>query len=127
MKRPPPEVRLLSGLDGLALALASTTFLALSLWTLSLVQVLWQRPARQGVMTIHIQRDGHLRVWNQPIPPQEVARLVRRAEERWAGAQPLVVRLIPDPDVAWGAIHQSLQRLRPTAPQDRWLLQLQVP
>lgn len=116
-----------SVLDGLGLALASTTLLVASLWTISLVQMLWQRPARQGVMTIHILRDGHLRVWNQPIAPQAVLPLVRRAGERWAGAQPLVVRLIPDPDVSWGAIHQRLGSLRPTSPQDRWLLQVQVP
>jgi hypothetical protein len=66
-------------------------------------QIVAQRPAAEGVLVIHLGRAGELRLWNQPLRPQDL------------------------PVVPWGMVHALLSRLGPTTPQDPWTLQLQLP
>ena len=90
-------------------------------------QIVAQRPAGQGVLVFHLGKAGELRLWNQPIRPQDVPALLERARLRSKTAQRLVVRLVPDPLVPWGVVNGMLSRLRPPALRDGWILQLQLP
>lgn len=113
--------------DAIGLSLLSTALTAFVLWAVVCTQKLAQQPAGEGVMAFHLGRSGDLRLWNQPIRPQDVPVLLERAQARGNDAPPLVVRLIPDPQVPWGAIQSMLDRLRPTSAQKGWTLQLQLP
>lgn len=114
-------------LDGMALALLSTGLTALAVWSMLWSQRVAQKPASEGVMTFHLGRRGELRLWNQPIRPQDLPGLLDRAQSRTAVSQTMVVRLIPDPQVPWGVTRQVLSRLQPTPPERHWILQLQLP
>ncbi|MFN9058055.1 MAG: hypothetical protein ACK5W5_13900 [Cyanobacteriota bacterium] len=114
-------------LDGIALALLSTTLTLVALWMILCVQKVAQQPAAAGIMTVRLDRQGGLRLWNQPIRSQELDGLCADAEARTRGSAPLIVRLIPDPQVPWGVIHRMLSRLQPSEPQRSWILQLQLP
>lgn len=116
-----------SSLDGVALALLSTTFTALALGAIMCAQRLSQQPAAEGVMTFHLGRHGELRLWNQPIRPQDLPDLLERAHSRSKGSPTVVVRLIPDPQVPWGVTQAVLKRLQPNPPERSWILQLQLP
>lgn len=114
-------------LDGLALGGLSVVFAGFGLWITLCTQRMAQQPAQHGVMAFHLSRTGDLRLWNQPILPQEVPALLQKARARSSEDKPVVVRLIPDSQVTWGLIHRMLIRLQPQ-PQDRnWVLQLQLP
>jgi hypothetical protein len=114
-------------LDGISLALLSTTCTAVAVWGILTSQKVAQKPAAEGTLTFHLSRHGDLRLWNQPIRSEDVLGLLERAKARSKGPPPLVVRLIPDPQVPWGVIHRMLSRLQPTSPQGSWILQLQLP
>ncbi|MFN6340669.1 MAG: hypothetical protein ACK41W_18370 [Cyanobacteriota bacterium] len=113
--------------DAIGMALLSTTLLALAFWGITLSQVLERQPAHEGVMTFRLSRGGELRLWNQPVRPQDISLLLERAATRARGPSGLVVRLIPDPEVPWGVTHRFLNELRPVASQQPWILQLQLP
>jgi hypothetical protein len=114
-------------LDALGLSLLSGVLAAFGIWTSLSSQTIAQQPALRGVMTIHLSRTGALRLWNQPILPQDLPMLLQKAQARSTLEKRVVVRLIPDPQVPWGVIHRMLTRLQPN-PQDRnWVLQLQLP
>ena len=114
-------------LTAMGLATLSTLALATTLLSILCSQIVLQRPARQGVMAFHLGRGGELRLWNQPIRPQDVPVLLERARLRSGTAAAVVVRLIPDPDVPWGVVHLMVARLSPPSPQGGWTLQLQLP
>jgi len=114
-------------LDALGLSLLCGVLAAFGIWTSLSSQTIAQQPALRGVMTIHLSRTGALRLWNQPILPQDLPMLLQKAQARSTLEKRVVVRLIPDPQVPWGVIHRMLNRLQPN-PQDRnWVLQLQLP
>ena len=109
------------------LGLLSTMAMGVVLFTFHCSQIVAQRPASNGVVVFHLGNGGDLRVWNQPIRPQEVPGLLERARRRAGRPAPLIVRLIPGPQVPWGAVNGMLSRLRPTTSHDSWVLQLQLP
>lgn len=116
-----------TALDALGLALVGMALPTFIVWAMVCSQRWAQKPAFDGVMTFHLGRSGDLRLWNQPIRLQDVPSLLERAHARGKGSVPMVVRLIPDPQVPWGVIHGMLSRLRPNPPQQSWILQLQLP
>lgn len=125
--RHPSELVTSSKLDGLALTLLSVTALATAFLAVICSQTVAQRPASQGVMSLHLGRRGELRLWNQPIRLQELPSILARAQWRSHGSSPLVVRLIPDAQVPWGVVQIMLSRLQPRPPETNWTLQLQLP
>jgi hypothetical protein len=114
-------------LDALGLSLLSAVLAAFGIWTSLTSQSIAQQPALRGVMTIHLSRTGALRLWNQPILPQDLPMLLQKAHARSTSEQRVVVRLIPDPQVPWGVIHRMLTRLQPNPKDRNWVLQLQLP
>jgi hypothetical protein len=114
-------------LDALGLSLLSAVLAAFGIWNSLSSQTIARQPALRGVVTVHLSRTGALRLWNQPILPQDLPLLLQKAQARSTSEKSVVVRLIPDPQVPWGVIHRMLTRLQPN-PQDRnWVLQLQLP
>ncbi len=115
-------------LTAIGLGVLSTMACGVGLMALLLGQIVAQRPAVQGVMVVHLSPRGDLRLWNQPIQPQDLPLVLDRLRLRRAVDHPAtVVRLVPEGDVPWGVVHQVLNRLRPTAARDPWTLQLQLP
>jgi|GEM_PF-1085610 len=114
--------------NAMGLAVLSTMACAIGLMTILLGQIVAQRPALQGVMVVHLSQRGELRLWNQPIHPQELPLVLERLRLRHQ-TQPAapVVRLVPEGEVPWGVVHQMLDRLRPMEARDSWILQLQLP
>jgi biopolymer transport protein ExbD len=70
-----------------------------------------QRTALEGVIALHLDAQGQLRVWNQPIRPQDLGPLLRRAQATGTLATAPVLRLIPDAGVPWGVVQQLVSRL----------------
>jgi biopolymer transport protein ExbD len=103
-----PTVRWGPALDALALGAMATGLALLSLALVLVPQRLAQRPASQGVVSLHLDADGRLRLWNQPVPPGQLAAVLRGL--RNGPGQP-TLRLIPDPDVPWGSVQQLMERL----------------
>jgi biopolymer transport protein ExbD len=98
----------LPSLDALALGAMAT---GLALMTLALILVpqrLAQRPASQGIVSLHLAADGQLRLWNQPVPSGKLASVLKRLE---TGQGQPTVRLVPDRDVAWGTVQTLMERL----------------
>jgi hypothetical protein len=114
-------------LTAIGLGLVSTVASGVVLLIIVCAQIVAQRPALEGVMVVHLSQRGELRLWNQPIRPQDMPVLLERALARSGAARPLVVRLVPEPEVPWGVVTVMLQRLRPPADQRGWTLQLQLP
>jgi biopolymer transport protein ExbD len=96
-------------LDALALGVLATALAAAGLALLLIPQRIAQRPASTGVMTLRLDRIGHLWLWNQPIRAAELPELLRRAAQR-----PVRLRLVPDGDVAWGSVQQLVSQLATT-------------
>ncbi|MFN9546055.1 MAG: hypothetical protein ACK6AD_03145 [Cyanobacteriota bacterium] len=114
-------------LTAISLVLLSTLATGALLLVLSCAQIVAQRPASRGVLVVHLGKEGGLRLWHQPIRPQEIPVLLERARTRSGTSSPLVVRLIPEPEVPWGAVNVMLNRLRPPMLRPSWTLQLQLP
>jgi biopolymer transport protein ExbD len=95
-------------LDAVALGAMATALALLSLALVLVPQRLAQRPASQGIVSLHLGTDGRLRLWNQPVPPGQLAAVLKGLE---AGRGRPTVRLIPDPDVPWGSVQQLMERL----------------
>ena len=93
-------------LSGLAVGLALATLL------LVLVpQRLAQRPARQGVIVLHVDPQERLRIWNQPIAAATLMPLLQRAARDPRRPR---LRLQPAAGVPWGrvqALASELERL----------------
>jgi hypothetical protein len=114
-------------LTAIGLGLLSIAASSVALLAILSAQIVAQRPGLQGVMVFHLSKRGELRVWNQPIRPQEVPGLLERAQARSGPVAPLVVRLVPEPEVPWGVVHVMLQRLQPLPQHRTTTLQLQLP
>lgn len=114
-------------IDGLGLCFLSMLLGAAGHLATMIPQQIAQRPAHQGVLAVHLTSTGDLRLWNQPILPQDLPRLLHRAQEHSFSKGVLVVRLIPDGEVPWGVIQGMLPRLQPNREDRRWVLQLQLP
>jgi hypothetical protein len=71
---------------------------ALSL--LLLPQKLLQRPLAEGVIALHIEPQGRLRVWNQPISLAALKPLLAAAARK-PGTK---LRLVPSPQTPWGEV-----------------------
>lgn len=98
-------------LDALVLA---TTAVALTLAGLALVvvpQKLAQRPASQAVLSLRLDAQGQLWLWNNPVRPQHLPALLRRTAQQHPQAR---LRLLPDPQVSWGSVQALAQQLRST-------------
>lgn len=109
-------------LDGFGLALVGTALAALTTALVVLPQRVAQRPGGQGVVAVHLDGAGTLRLWNRPIRAQELVELLNRRASGPAGAQG-VLRLIPDPGVPWGVVRQVAAGLENTGLP----LELQLP
>ncbi|MFN7900442.1 MAG: hypothetical protein ACK5N0_12405 [Synechococcaceae cyanobacterium] len=105
---PAPPLSWAPGLDAVALGLWAAALGLVGLACLLVPQRIAQRPANQGVMTIHLSRDGALRVWNQPIATASLQGLLQRAERRSPGVR---IRLVPAGDVPWGMVQALVERL----------------
>jgi hypothetical protein len=95
-------------LDAAALGAMATGLALLTLALVLVPQRLAQRPASQGIVSLHLGADGRLRLWNQPVPPGQLAAVLKGLED--GPGQP-TLRLIPDPEVPWGAVQQLMERL----------------
>ena len=111
-------------LDGLALALISSALCVFTLWLVVFPQGIARKPAAEGVLTFHLGRSGDIRLWNQPIRPQDLPSILEKAKAKHSSD--LTIRLIPEHQVPWGVVHVMLTRLQPDPPQS-WTLQLQMP
>lgn len=97
-----------AALDAAALGAMAIGLALLALALVLVPQRLAQRPANQGVVSLHLGADGLLRLWNQPIPSAQLAAVLQGLE---ADQGRPTVRLIPDPDVPWGSVQQLMERL----------------
>jgi len=68
-----------------------------------------QRPGRAGVIVVHLERRGGLRLWNQPIHEASLFPLLRRASR---DRRPLRLRLVSDAEVPWGRVQALAAQLR---------------
>jgi hypothetical protein len=92
-------------LASLPLASLATALLGLSvggfaLGLLLLPQRLLQRPLAEGVIALHIEPQGRLRVWNQPISLAALKALLASAARK-PGTK---LRLVPSPQTPWGEV-----------------------
>jgi len=94
--------------DAAALGAVATALAILTVALVVVPQRLAQRPASQGIVSLQLAADGRLRLWNQPVPPGQLAAVLQRLQD--GPGQP-TLRLIPDRDVPWGAVQQLMERL----------------
>jgi len=109
-------------LDGIGLGLVGSALAVLATAVVVLPQRLAQRPGSQGVLALHLDAAGTLRLWNRPIRAQELVELLNRKATSQEGAD-VVLRLIPDPAVPWGVVRQAASGLENTGLP----LELQLP
>jgi len=98
-------------LDSVAMGLVCIGLCATCLALLVIPQRLAQRAALEGVIALHLDAQGQLRVWNQPIRPQDLGSLLTRARAKGSQSTIPVLRLIPDAGVPWGVVQQLVSRL----------------
>jgi biopolymer transport protein ExbD len=110
-------------LDSVAMGLVSVALCAACLALVVIPQRLAQRVAREGVIALHLDAQGQLRVWNQPIRPQDLGPMLTRAKSREQLPTAPVLRLIPDAGVPWGVVQQLISRLETNGLE----LELQLP
>ena len=87
-------------LASLATALLGLSVGGFALGLLLLPQRLLQRPLAEGVIALHIEPQGRLRVWNQPISPAALKALLAAAARK-PGTK---LRLVPSPQTPWGEV-----------------------
>lgn len=97
-----------AALDAVALGAMATALALLALALVLVPQRVAQRPASQGVVSLHLGADGRLRLWNQPVASAQLPAVLQGLQ---AGRGRPTVRLIPDPDVPWGSVQQLMERL----------------
>jgi hypothetical protein len=105
----PPGHRAGLWLDGLSLGLVGTALSLLLVGLVAVPQRRAQRPGAEGVLALHLQADGGLRLWNRRVREEELGSLLRAAAQR-PGSPPRL-RLIPDPALPWGAVRDRLEAL----------------
>jgi len=99
--QPPFEALLLGSL---------TVTLALAGLLLVLVpQRIAQRPGRAGVIVVHLERRGGVRLWNQPIAEASLYPILLRASRE---RRPLRLRLVSDAEVPWGRVEAIAAQVR---------------
>ena len=69
-----------------------------------------QRPALAGIVNVHLQPDGTLRLWNTPVAAAQLPSLLPKGRQRFPAAR---VRLVPAPQVSWGEVQSVLLQLDP--------------
>ena len=84
----------------LATALLGLAVGGFGLGLLLLPQRLLQRPLAEGVIALHIEPQGRLRVWNQPISLAALKALLAAAARK-PGTK---LRLVPSPQTPWGEV-----------------------
>jgi hypothetical protein len=114
-------------LTALGLGLLSTAACGMALMAIVCVQIVARRPAADGVLVVHLNQRGELRLWDQPIRAQDLPFALERARSRSTPGKPLIVRLKPEPTVPWGMVTTMLGRLQPPVRRPSWTLQLQLP
>jgi hypothetical protein len=72
------------------------------------------------VVTLHVGADRELRLWHKPVQRSELEAFLRMAAQRRPGSR---LRVIPDPQVAWGVLQELLLQLD----QGPLPLELQLP
>ncbi|MBW4529055.1 MAG: hypothetical protein KME02_00065 [Aphanothece saxicola GSE-SYN-MK-01-06B] len=95
-------------LDALALGAMATGLALLTLALVLVPQRLAQRPASQGVVSLHLAADGQVRLWNQPVPSGQLVGVLQRLE---AGPGRPTLRLVPNRDVPWGVVQRLMGQL----------------
>jgi hypothetical protein len=105
---------------GLAWAGLATALCGFALGLLLLPQRLLQQPLHEGVVTLHVGADRELRLWHKPVSRSQLASFLRVAAQQRPGSR---LRVIPDPQVSWGALQELLQQLE----QGPLPLELQLP
>jgi hypothetical protein len=105
---------------GLAWAGLATALCGFALGLLLLPQRVLQQPLQQGVVTLHVGADRQLRLWHKPVSQSDLASFLQAAAQRRPGSR---LRVIPDPQVSWGALQELLQQLA----QGPLPLELQLP
>lgn len=98
--------------QGFWLALLGAALGLFGLALLLLPQQLAQAPAHRGVVVLHLEADGRLRLWNRPVQPRQLPALLQEARRINAQAR---VRLIPSPTTSWGLVQQFLPLLDASA------------
>lgn len=82
----------------LCIALVATALLLLPQWQ-------QQQAASDGVIVIHLEADGGLRLWNQPIEPLMLPALIARLNRLDPGTR---IRLSLAPQVSWGLVQDLI-------------------
>jgi hypothetical protein len=98
-------------LDSVAMGLVCIALCATCLALVVIPQRLAQRAALEGVIALHLDAQGQLRIWNQPIRPQDLGPLLARAKASGPLPTTPVLRLIPAAGVPWGVVQQLVARL----------------
>jgi len=117
LQRPPLREQ---GLEAMALAGTGVALAAATLLLVLLPQRLAQRPAARGVIVLHLDPLGRLRLWNQPVDRAALQAVLQKAG-RDPGRPRL--RLQPQPGVPWGQVQAVAAELE-TLPLP---LELQLP
>lgn len=107
-------------LQAVAHGVLATVLCGLAMGLLLLPQRWLQRPQSQGVISLHLAADGGLRLWNQPIAPGQLQRLLTAPNLRRPAVR---LRIVPDPDTPWGDVRRLLNQLDPLP----LTLELQLP
>ena len=97
---------------GLWLSLLGLAMGLFSLAMLLLPQQLAQAPAHQGLLVLHLEADGSLRLWNRAVSPQQLPGLLREAGRLNDRVR---VRLVPSPTTPWGLVQRFLPLLEVSA------------
>jgi hypothetical protein len=110
-------------LDCVALGMVGIGLGATCLAFVVIPQRLAQRAALEGVIALHLDAEGQLRVWNQPIHPRDLGPLLKRAKGPGSLPTTPVLRLIPAAGVPWGVVQRLVSRLEGNGLE----LELQLP
>jgi hypothetical protein len=109
MRRPAGTIRVGIWLDGLGLGLLGVALSLLLVGLVTVPQRRAQRPGGAGVLALHLEADGELRLWNRRLSEGELSALLRQAARR--PGPPPRLRLIPAATVPWGAVRERLETL----------------
>lgn len=92
----------------LAWSVLGVSLCGLAAALLLLPQRLLQRPMAEGVIVVHVEPGGRLRLWHQPVTPATLGRFLAAAARR---QPPPRLRLVPDPQLPWGDVRQAMALL----------------
>ncbi len=92
----------------LAWSAVGVSLCGLAAGLLLLPQRLLQRPMAEGVIAVHLESGGRLRLWHQPISAAALSRFLTAAARR---QPPPRLRLVPDPQLPWGEVRRAMALL----------------